>query len=215
MPEPDAPKTCTCPPNKLCASLNPEDRAQLCALCAKKRIEKDEIIPTSWFEDRLRLLLLNEGLIATMRADLDRRQFLVLPSDLFGVEYLFNEKPIRYSPTGQIRVLRAGNCCTFPARGLRDLFRSNARVAEALYRNLAVMYNRTVVFRNMTDPADPYNNLLYTILFLREHGFDDLTHEEFATITNLHRVTVTKKIHEILRNDDCKDIGAYLKSLVE
>lgn len=207
-------QTETMPPcggNDFCNTLADGDRQSLCAICTLRSFEKGEELRSELFHNHLMLLL--DGVMATVKSTTGQLQYIYLPVDIFASEYLFCSDLITMGDYGLMRALRPLRTAFFPAAALRELFMSRSDVAKALYANLSTLYNQKCFYRLMVEMDDAYHAVHYMLLYLQKHGIEPPpTHEELAFMTGLNRVTVSRTLKEIYRNETMHSLEEYMEA---
>lgn len=197
-----------CGGNKLCDSLAEDDRARLCAICSLRTYDKGEQLGESAFHRNVMLIL--DGVLATIKATTGKLQYIYTPCDIFAHEYLFNGEILEYEAYGLIQAIRPLKVAYLPTKELRELFMTRPSIARALYMNLSTMYNQKCFYRLMVEMDDARHAVLYMMLYLQQKNIDPPTHEELAFMTGLNRVTVTRMLKEIYRNENYARLSEYM-----
>lgn len=198
-----------CGGNQFCNSLIDEDRAALCAICSRRSFSKNAEVKGSLFPDNVLMVL--SGIMGTVKSTTGKLQYIYTPCNIFAHEYLFNSEIVEWPDYGVIRALRSLEVALFPATELRKLFRKRPTIAEALYRNLSTLYNEKCFYRLMVEMDDAYHAVHYMLLYLQEHGIEPPpTHEELAFMTGLNRVTVSRALKDIYRNETASNLSEYM-----
>lgn len=200
-----------CGGNQFCDSLEEDDRAALCAICSLRNFPKDAEIKSSLFSSHVLMIL--SGVLGTIKSTTGKLQYIYVPCNIFAHEFLFNSEIVEYPDYGVVRALRPLETALFDIAGLRKLFRERSPIAEALYRNLSVLYNEKCFYRLMVEMDDAYHAVHYMLLYLQEHEINPPpTHEELAFVTGLNRVTVSRALKEIYRNESIGDLSEYMRA---
>ena len=161
------------------------------------------------------MTLILEGAIAFVKANTGKMQVLNTACDLLASEYLFNENHIVYSDIGRIEAFRDTEVAVLPLSVLRKAFMEHPNIAKAMYMNLSVMDNRKAFYRLMVQMEDSYHAVLYMMLYLKKRNLAAPTHEELAFLTGLNRVTVTRAVGKILKNETYADLKSYMMTAME
>lgn len=198
-----------CEENRFCKSLDPEDRKMLCGICEKTRFEKGCVIDQEKFETHVMLIL--KGAMVTIKASSGKNQFIYIPCDIHGHEYLFNSNRIKYSDYGILQAFRDMEVSWLPTAELSELFMTRPGIAKALFMNVSVSDDRKAYHRLMVSMENSYNAVLYMMLFLKRHGIHNVSHSELAFLCGLNRVTVTRTLKVILSTEKYSELREYLE----
>lgn len=199
--------------NRFCQSIAPEERKRLCAICRRETFRCGQAVPPSKVENNVMIVL--DGAFATVKAADGKMQYLHTACDIFAHEYLFNDKHIKYSDFGTLQIVRPLAVAFFQRYRLRELFMECPTIARALFMNLSVLDNRKSFFRMMVQLEDAYHAVIYMLLLLEKRGFEPPpTQSELAFFTGLNRVTVSRCLTRLFREEQYDSLRQYMESVL-
>ena len=192
-PDPDNCQNC------FCRSLTQKSREKICK--AKIWVNYSKKHQQIFFLENKQIIILEQGVVMPLRSAVNVRQQsvdLMRAGDLLGIVNLFAEGE-RESFTVLPLMDSAG--CMIPVTMFENFIRTDSDIAEAVIKQYSARYSRVVdnfVCKTLNSSED---RLKYAITQLKKNGVPFASHEEIALLSGLNRVTVTKKMSQILRDD--------------
>ena len=191
-----------CMNNDFCSLLTPQQREHLCAHCLETTWKKGQEISVSTSQKYA--ILIKNGLLACMTSVLraEIRTTSVYVAGDFLAYFSFAPESIEPFYPGTVTCIKDSSVVLFPMEIVRQFFVENPKIAKYMLRAANIQQLRTQSYLHFVLQQDAYDALTYLLDFCKQHHVPRLTYDELGRISNLHRVTVTRTMKEILRSED-------------
>lgn len=191
-----------CCQNNFCSLLTSEQRELLCEYCIRTTWRKGQEISVDM--QKKYAILIESGLLACMTSILrgDIRTTALYVSADFLAYFAFSSGSIEPFSPGTVTCIKDSDVILFPMEKVRSLFMDNPEIAKYMILASNNQILRTQTYLHFVLQQNAYEALRYLLSFCKQHNVPRLTYDELAKISNLHRVTVTRAMKDILRSDD-------------
>ena len=195
--------TCPYSKNPFCSAFSAKLRDQLCACCHIKHYAQGQWLSHAYFKRDFALLA--EGLMVYTQSG-DKPQSTVTCGMISGGAIIRADAVLQIKPSSEE---------VWEIFCMKDCFAAflDVETVQRLYREEPSFQSRVIdtcfttctfeVGRMMREVSGgtAYSAVRYVIKFCRDHGIDQLTHDQIAMLCNRSRPTVTNALHQLIRNE--------------
>lgn len=178
--------------NSFCASLDPKTKEEMCKHGFRFILKERREYVFDFYDNQI--YLINSGKLLTVRQRENGKQKgveLVKPGYLLGVSSLFNTKSVSII----IFPLTKVTGCAFSKEYFENLCSKDINIAFQVIKFMSARFDYLI--ENLEHLA--LDNSEEIIKWVLDKNYKELTHEEVALLTGLHRVTVSKTLSRLLK----------------
>ncbi len=187
--------------NRFYNLLTPELRKTLCGCCTTVRYPAGNVFNRNRWNGTLAVLLDGFVISADPKAS-DEGTFI--PLELAGSGHLLSIPQdwtsVKWNGVSCF-VIQDSMIALYDRTCIEALYKNNIDFVKALCEGYIIGYHEMAIAFQEIGGNGAQAAVKYVLQFCKEHGIPQLTHAQIALAAGLTRPTVTKSIHELLKND--------------